>query len=101
MSKEELDCIIQQAHEKSEEISKTLYEFNRMLQRREKSREECYLFLIERQQIISEKYGEVSSFNFLYPEWIFKVPDTYEEYKNMMKEFRENHSYEKIQETSV
>ncbi len=76
------------AKERSEEISKSLYEFNRMLQKREKSREECYMYLFERQAQIEDKYGVSCRFSFLYPEWVFKVPDTYEEYKEQMNEFK-------------
>lgn len=80
-----------QAKERSEEISRTLYEFNRMLQRNEKSRDDCYRFLIARQMEIEKKYGTDCSFSFLYPEWIFKVEDTYEKHKESMKKFTERY----------
>ena len=87
-TEERIEEMYKQAKERSEEISKALYEFNRMLQKREKSREECYMYLFERQTQIEDKYGISCSFNFLYPEWIFKVPDTYEEYKEQMNKFK-------------
>lgn len=89
-TQEEIDGMMKRAEERSECISRALYEFNRMLQRGEKSREECYMYLFEKEKEISEKYGFSCSFSFLYPEWIFKVPDTYEEYKEQMNEFKSN-----------
>ena len=79
---------MKRAEERSECISRALYEFNRMLQREEKSREECYMYLFEKEREINEKYGFSFAFSFLYPEWIFKVPDTYEEYKEQMNKFK-------------
>lgn len=79
------------AEERSEAISIALYEFNRMLQRREKTREECYMYLFEKQREIEDKYGVNTSFSFLYPEWIFEVEDTYELHKQKMKWWSEQY----------
>ena len=89
MTNEEMQKLIKQANERSEDISRALYEFNRMLQRKEKPREECYQFLYTKQKEIEKKYGIDCGFSFLYPEWIFKVEDTYEKYKEAMKKFTE------------
>lgn len=89
--KELLEKFSKESKERSEDISRTLYEFNRMLQHREKSREECYQFLYARQMEIEKKYGIDCGFSFLYPEWIFKVEDTYEKHKEVMKKFTEQY----------
>ena len=90
-TQEEITEMERQANERSEAISRALYEFNRMLQRREKPREECYMYLFEKQREIEDKYGVNTSFSFLYPEWIFKVEDTYELNKQKMKEWSEQY----------
>lgn len=89
--KELLEKFSKESKERSEDISRTLYEFNRMLQSGEKSREECYMFLCARQMEIEKKYGIDCGFSFLYPEWIFKVEDTYEKHKEKMKEFTKSY----------
>lgn len=88
-TQEEINEMIQNAENRSEEISRALYEFNRMLQKREKPREECYMYLFEQERKINEKYGLPCTFEFLYPEWIFDVEDTYEQHKQKMKEYRD------------
>lgn len=90
-TQEEITEMERQANERSEAISRALYEFNRMLQRREKPREECYMYLFEKQREIEDKYGVNTSFSFLYPEWIFEVEDTYELHKQKMKEWSEEY----------
>jgi hypothetical protein len=90
-TQEEITEMERQAEERSEAISRALYEFNRMLQRREKPREECYMYLFEKQREIEDKYGVNTSFSFLYPEWIFEVEDTYELNKQKMKEWSEQY----------
>lgn len=90
-TQEEITEMERQAEERSEAISRALYEFNRMLQRREKPREECYMYLFEKQREIEDKYGADTSFSFLYPEWIFEVEDTYELNKQKMKERSEQY----------
>ena len=90
-TQEEITEMERQAEERSEAISRALYEFNRMLQRREKPREECYMYLFEKQREIEDKYGVDTSFSFLYPEWIFEVEDTYELNKQKMKERSEQY----------
>lgn len=90
-TQEEITEMERQAEERSEAISRALYEFNRMLQRREKPREECYMYLFEKQREIEDKYGVNTSFSFLYPEWMFEVEDTYELNKQKMKEWSEQY----------
>lgn len=90
-TQEEIVEMERQAEERSEVISRTLYEFNRMLQRREKTREECYMYLFEKEREIEDKYGVNTSFSFLYPEWIIEVEDTYELHKQKMKKFTEHY----------
>lgn len=97
-TQEKINEMLEQAHERSEDISRTLYEFNRMLQKTEKPREECYQFLFTKQMEIEKKYGIDCGFSFLYPEWIFKVEDTYEKHKAKMKEFSEQ--YKELKEFS-
>ena len=90
-TQEEITEMERQAEERSEAISRALYEFNRMLQRREKPREECYMYLFEKEREIEDKYGVNTSFSFLYPEWMFEVEDTYELNKQKMKEWSEQY----------
>lgn len=87
--KEQLEEYSKKAKERSEDISRTLYEFNRMLQRNEKSREDCYRFLMANKMEIEKKYNFDCTFSFLYPEWMFNVEDTYEKHKEVMKKFTE------------
>lgn len=90
-TQEEITEMERQAEERSEAISRALYEFNRMLQKREKTREECYMYLFEKEREIEDKYGVNTSFSFLYPEWMFEVEDTYELNKQKMKEWSEQY----------
>ncbi len=90
-TQEEIDEMMKRAEERSECISRARYEFNRMLQRKEKSREECYKYLFEKEREIGEKYNHPCTFEFLYPEWIFEVEDTYEQHKQKMKELSEKY----------
>lgn len=90
-TQEEIAEMERQAEERSEAISRALYEFNRMLQRREKPREECYTYLFEQEREINEQYGLPCTFEFLYPEWIFEVEDTYELHKQKMKKWSEQY----------
>lgn len=89
---ENIGEILKQGKEREEKISRILYEFNRMLQRKERSREECYQFLIANQMEIENEYGTDCSFSFLYPEWIFNVEDTYEKHKEAMKKSTERYN---------
>ena len=51
-TQEEITEMERRAEERSEAISRALYEFNRMLQKREKTREECYMYLFEKEHSI-------------------------------------------------
>lgn len=70
--------------EASDEIRRTIFEFNRKL-RNDSSRNEAYAWLEEQKDKILSKYGLAHSYSFLYPELLGDIPETYEEWRNQIE----------------
>lgn len=86
-----------EAEESAERHSRAIFEFNKML-RSGKSSLECYQWLqmeqLKEESEFEKKHGFHMNmdFNYLYPEVIGPMPDTYEEWKEELKKYSKDSS---------
>lgn len=77
-----------------EEVDHAIYEFNRKIKKDGWSSPQAYFWLQMEYNRIYAKYGIDCAFNFLYPEIIGPIPDTYEEWREELDKFKPNSKYE-------